>query len=191
MPLDPAVIAETLRLPAGVVAVNWSLITAALDEQGVRSDLVEIAAAATIGVEVPHFEPICEMGGLTYLSRYDYNTVLGNTEPGDGARFKGRGFVQLTGRSNYAAAGQALGLFLLDSPELALEPTTAARILAWFFRTHQVADAAEARDWRRVRQLVNGGQNGWDHFSALVEALCASTQTTPMTTTPMAGGGRG
>ena len=48
---------------------------------------------------MPRFEPISEMGGPEYLSRYDFNTELGNTEPGDGALFKGRGFIQLTGRA--------------------------------------------------------------------------------------------
>jgi predicted chitinase len=111
------------------------------------------------------------MGGADYLSRYDFNTNLGNTEPGDGLKFKGRGFVQLTGRANYDAAGKALGLFLADSPELALDPKTAARVLAWFFKTRHVADAANAQDWMKVRRRVNGGLNGWDRFHALVGAL--------------------
>jgi putative chitinase len=171
MPLDPATIASALRLPGRAVEANWPLIMAALDEFGIRSDLVEIAAAATVGTEVPHFEPISEMGGAAYLSRYDDRADLGNTEPGDGEMFKGRGYVQLTGRANYDAAGRALGLFLLDSPELVLEPHTAARVLAWFFLAHRVADAANAQDWQLVRRRVNGGLNGWPTFSALVKAL--------------------
>ena len=171
MPLEPATLAEKLGAPSQNVLDVWPLIVAALDEQGIRSDLVEVAAAATIGTEVPQFQPICEMGGPEYLSRYDGRADLGNTQPGDGERFKGRGFIQLTGRVNYDAAGQALGLFLVDSPELALEPVVAARVLAWFFKTRRVAIAAETQQWETVRRRVNGGLNGWDRFSALVEAL--------------------
>ena len=196
MSLTVATIASALSLPGRAVEANWPLIVAALEAQGIRSDLVEIAAAATVGTEVPGFEPISEIGGPEYLSRYDFNPGLGNTEPGDGVKFKGRGFVQLTGRSNYAAAGQALGLFLEDSPELALEPETAARVLAWFFKTrpdpiHSVATAADQQDWLRVRRRVNGGLNGWERFHSLVGALCASIQMTPTTKTPTAGAGPG
>jgi len=171
MPLDPATIAEKCGAPSQNVADNWPLIVAALTEQGILSDLVEVAAAATVGTEVPRFEPISEMGGPEYLSRYDFNTELGNTEPGDGALFKGRGFIQLTGRANYEAAGRALDIDLVGTPDAALDPATAARVLAWFFKTHHVADAADGEQWITVRRRVNGGLNGWDRFSSLVGAL--------------------
>jgi hypothetical protein len=169
-------IASALAVPLEQVEANWPAIQAALDEQGIRSDLVEIAAAATIGTEVPRFEPIEEMGGPDYLARYDGRADLGNDQPGDGALFRGRGYVQLTGRANYAAAGEALGLDLVGEPAQALEPPIAARVLAWFFashpsREHNVATAADAQRWDLVRERVNGGANGWERFSALVEAL--------------------
>ena len=171
MPLDPAMIAAKLGAPSQNVVDAWPLIMAGLDEQGIRTDLVEIAAAATVGTEVPDFLPICELGGPEYLSRYDYNTELGNTEPGDGVLFKGRGFVQLTGRANYIAAGNALGMDLVGNPDAALELAPAARVLAWFFKAHRVAEAADAEQWITVRRRVNGGLNGWDRFSALVQGL--------------------
>ena len=169
--LTAAVIAEKCGAPSQNVASNWPLITAALAELGIHSDLVEIAAAATVGTEVPHFEPIAEMGGPEYLSRYDGRADLGNDILGDGERYKGRGFVQLTGRGNYRAAGQALGLNLEADPDQAMEPATAARVLAWFFKTRHIDAAANTRDWQLVRRRVNGGLNGWPRFSALVEAL--------------------
>ena len=169
--LTPATIVAALRVPPEAVANNWPLIEEVLDEQGIRSDLVEIAAAATVGVEVPRFEPICELGGRARFARYDHHPGLGNTEPGDGYRFRGRGFIQLTGRANYEMASKALKLDLVGNPNAVLEPRIAAWILAWFFRTRHVADAANQQDWERVRRRVNGGLNGWDRFHALVEAL--------------------
>lgn len=80
--------------------------------------------------------PIKERGGSIYFNtRYGPHTrvgkVLGNTEKGDGARYAGRGFVQLTGRTNYKNAGKFLGLDLLRDPDLALVPANAAKILIW------------------------------------------------------------
>ena len=173
MPLDPAVIADALRLPAGAVAVNWPLITAALDEQGIRTDRVEIAAAATIAVETARtFQPIHELGGPAYFTRmYENRADLGNTQPGDGAKFHGRGFIQITGRANYHDFGVALALFLEDSPDLALEPVNAARILARFFARHGVAHCADFKDWRGARLRVNGGVNGLVQFLGDVAVL--------------------
>lgn len=75
--------------------------------------------------------PIKEMGGPAYLARYEGRADLGNNQVGDGVRFAGRGLVQLTGRRNYATAGEALGLDLIGNPDLALEPANAVRILVW------------------------------------------------------------
>ena len=96
---------------------------------------------------------------------------LGNTGPGDGARYHGRGFIQLTGRANYAKYGQLLGVPLEDDPDLALTASVAAGVLALYFKDHGLAAVARKGDWEGVRRGVNGGLNGWDRFSGLVQAL--------------------
>lgn len=88
---------------------------------------------------------------------------LGNTQPGDGPLYKGRGWIQLTGRANYAAAGKALGLELLNSPELASHHLAAARIAAWYWRTHGCNEPADRGDVEGCTKLINGGLNGLDH----------------------------
>jgi predicted chitinase len=87
---------------------------------------------------------------------------------GDGAKFKGRGFIQLTGRANYASIGDRLSVDLLANPELANEPRTAARILALFVadREARILDALHADNLPVARKAVNGGTHGLDRFTA-------------------------
>jgi putative chitinase len=91
---------------------------------------------------------------------YGGRRELGNTQPGDGARYIGRGYVHLTGRANYEAAGRALGLDLVNHPELAEEPAHAARIAVWFWSTHPVSGPARRGDVPGVTRIINGGLNG-------------------------------
>lgn len=171
MALDPATIAPALRVPAQAVASNWPLIVAALGEFGVLSDLVEVGAAATVAVETGGtFAPVHEI--LADPARQPELAA----RQAQYAPYTGRGFVQITWRANYAAAGSALGVDLVGNPELALDPAIAARVLAWFFSTHpspehNVATAANAQRWDLVRERVNGGLNGWEPFKAGVDAL--------------------
>jgi predicted chitinase len=86
---------------------------------------------------------------------------LGNTQPGDGPRFKGRGPIQLTGRDNYTRAGRALGVDLVGHPELVQnDPATAFRTAAWFWNDKHPNAAADSGNFTAVTQKVNGGVNG-------------------------------
>jgi predicted chitinase len=84
---------------------------------------------------------------------------LGNTEAGDGAKFKGRGFTQITGRSNYTAASKALGIDLVNNPELAADPTNAAAISTWYWK-NRVQPRGAGEDTTLARKAINGGLNG-------------------------------
>jgi predicted chitinase len=102
---------------------------------------------------------------------YEGRKDLGNTRPGDGVRYHGRGFIQLTGRANYRGYGKKLGVPLEQKPALALDPSVAARVLAAYMRDHGIGSLAARGDWQGVRRAVNGGLNGWDRFSACVQKL--------------------
>ncbi len=107
-----------------------------------------------------------ESGGFRYMEEiasgaaYEGRADLGNTQPGDGVRYKGRGYIQVTGRHNYGEAGRALGLDLINNPELAAQPENAARIAAWYWGSRSINDAADAGDFVRATRLINGGTNG-------------------------------
>ena len=174
--LDAAGIAAATGCPPENVRRFWPAIQAACLQNGLTDRASVIAIVATIATEVASFEPINEFGGDEYFRKhYEGRSDLGNTKPGDGARFHGRGFIQLTGRSNYRSYGQKLGLPLENQPELALEPEVAARLLASYFADRKIADAARSGDWQLVRRKVNGGLNGWDRFSSIVTRLEQAT----------------
>lgn len=137
-------------------------------------DMVRMALA-TIRAETEGFEPISEgRSGFNTrhapFDRYEPGTSagdrLGNTEPGDGARFKGRGFVQLTGRDNYRRIGAQVGADLLGHPELANDDRLAGRILAQFLANCQarLRAALAANDLATARRCVNGGTHGMARF---------------------------
>ena len=88
---------------------------------------------------------------------------LGNSNKGDGALFKGRGYIQLTGRSNYRAAGGNLGLELEKNPALAADSAVAARVAGWYWRTRKLnryTSADSAANFKAVTIGINGGTNG-------------------------------
>jgi peptidoglycan hydrolase-like protein with peptidoglycan-binding domain len=177
-PLSPAEIALACGAPRGNVEEHWPAISKALAERGLDDVPSTIAAVATIATEVSSFLPINEFGNTGYFTRmYEGRTDLGNTHPGDGARYHGRGFIQLTGRANYRAYGAKLGVPLEQHPELALRPDIAARVLAAYFEERGIASLAARGDWRGVRRAVNGGLNGWDRFSTVVTRLGAAVET--------------
>ena len=89
-----------------------------------------------------------------------YGGRMGNTEAGDGYKFRGRGAIQLTGKDNYAAAGKDLGLDLLQNPDLAKDPDNAGKIAAWYWKKNKLGDAAKAGDVTAVTKKINGGTNG-------------------------------
>ncbi|WP_257620151.1 glycoside hydrolase family 19 protein [Janthinobacterium sp. NKUCC08_JDC] len=85
---------------------------------------------------------------------------LGNSEAGDGGRYRGRGLIQVTGRTNYTACGNALGLDLLAKPELLEQTVNACRSAGWFWQTHGLNVLADAGDQEKVTRRINGGTNG-------------------------------
>lgn len=96
--------------------------------------------------------------GEAYEGRRD----LGNREPGDGKRFKGRGLIQLTGRSNYVQASREMGVDLIRSPELAAQFPHALRIAGWFWKTRGLNAIADRDDVIAITRKINGGLNGID-----------------------------
>jgi Chitinase class I len=181
-PLSPEIIAAILGPygPLDNVRKNWPLVEAALDRRSVYSPLAGVAAISTIGVETGRFNPVKEGGGPTYFANlYDNRQDLGNVNPGDGVKFRGRGFVQITGRANYAHFGAEIGQDLEENPDMALDPAVAADILALYFHERHVHVYADQQNWVMVRRRVNGGLAGWPRFSDMVTKLVTALNDPP------------
>lgn len=145
----------------------YDLVSYHLNRLGILTDLTLIGALGTVRTEVGRtFLPVIEnvLSGL----RYEWRKDLGNVKLGDGVKYRGRGYIQLTGRSNYAEYGVKLGLDLLANPDLALQPDIAANILAQYFKDRGVNIACNGQNWTLTRRLVNGGANGLDTFLNVV-----------------------
>ncbi len=92
---------------------------------------------------------------------------LGNTEPGDGWKYRGRGSLQLTGRAHFTRYGGWLDLPLVDQPDLAADPADSTLIALEFFSRNKVNDAVDRGDFREARRITNGGSIGLEHVAAL------------------------
>jgi putative chitinase len=93
---------------------------------------------------------------------YEGRTDLGNTEPGDGKKFKGRGLIQLTGRANYTAYGTFKGQDLLTSPEkVATDVELNADVAGWYWKQRDLNSWADKNDIKTITKKINGGYNGY------------------------------
>ncbi|GIV61139.1 MAG: lysozyme [Rhodothermaceae bacterium] len=92
--------------------------------------------------------------------RYEGRADLGNTRPGDGFRFRGRGLIQLTGRANYTAYSRDTGIDYVGDPDALAEPLAAADVAGWFWHRHRLNALADRNDVYALTRRINGGLNG-------------------------------
>ena len=158
--------------PQRNVKAYWPIVQQALLDRHLSSVQWQCMALATVRAETAGFAPIEERQSR-YNTRekpfdlYEGRRDLGNTEPGDGAAYKGRGFIQLTGRSNYETIDKALNCGIVTNPGRANDPVIAARIMAHYFRWHEgrIIRALHERNLRDARRAVNGGLHGIERFT--------------------------
>jgi putative chitinase len=128
------------------------------------------AFIAQVGHESGQLRYVREIWGPTaQQAGYEGRSDLGNTVKGDGSRYRGRGLIQVTGRSNYAACGEALGLDLINKPELLELPQNASMSAAWFWSTRGLNTLADQGEFVKITRRINGGVNGLADRQALYE----------------------
>lgn len=143
---------------SGRLAVFVDPLNDAMEEYEIDNVARETHFLAQIAHESGGFHYVRELAsGEAYEGRAD----LGNTQDGDGPRYRGRGLIQITGRANYRACGDALGVDLVSEPELLESPYLAARSAGWFWKAHGLNELADKDDARTITKRINGGLTGY------------------------------
>lgn len=107
-----------------------------------------------------------ESGGFRYMEEiasgqaYEGRADLGNTQPGDGKRFKGRGPIQLTGRANYRTYGRMVGFDFESHPEMVAYPSVGLLVATLYWTKNALNALADADDVDKITRRINGGTNG-------------------------------
>lgn len=176
--IDEAKLQAAVGAPVDGVAgrVTWSFLFAKMGAKVDRSGELGLAAAVHFpaygvtdnALRLAHFlaQLAHESGSFRYMEEiasgaaYEGRADLGNTEPGDGVRYKGRGPIQLTGRANSRRFGRRIGIDLERHPELAAIPSIGLHIALEYWNLHKLNVLADQDDLRRITRTINGGYNG-------------------------------
>lgn len=140
-------------------------LNAAMDEFEINTPARQAAFIAQIAHESGSLHYVREIASGSAYDVGDLAKRLGNTpeDDGDGERYRGRGLIQITGRSNYSDCSEALfgdPYHLLDHPEILELPDPACRSAAWFWKSRGLNELADDRNFFRITRRINGGING-------------------------------
>jgi putative chitinase len=175
MNLTPQIIAAGCGAALSRAALFAQFIQATCDHYQIVQPLDVAAFLAQTGHESEGLMWTAEIWGPTVAQRaYEppspKASKLGNTQPGDGFRFRGRGLIQVTGRRNYSLAAVGLDLDLLNHPELLEQPEHAAMSAGWFWASNKLSPIALAGNFVTLTRRINGGTNGLAHRQQLYGA---------------------
>ena len=166
----------SIRVPFNIlVGLHLSAFEALLLKMQQDNNIADKRWIAYMLATVKHecadtWNPIAEIGNLEYFDRYNSGTAigrqLGNTQPGDGFKYRGRGYVQITGRGQYKKLGDALGVNLVAKPQFALDKQIAYEIMsigmrAGMFTGKKLSDYinSDKCDFLNARRIINGTDN--------------------------------
>lgn len=160
--MSPEELASALGIPFNR-AKRWAdPLSAAMELYDIGTPVRQAAFLAQVGHESGRLVYVKELWGPTDAQkRYEGRKDLGNTQAGDGFRYRGRGLIQITGRANYSTAADALNEPLIDFPEILEQPDIAALSAAWFWNSHGLNALADAGDFEKITRRINGGLNGF------------------------------
>ncbi|WP_395609585.1 glycoside hydrolase family 19 protein [Pseudomonas sp. B22129] len=138
-----------------------SALNTAMNRYAIVGALRAAAFIAQVGHESGQLRWVREIWGPTSQQLgYEGRADLGNTLSGDGSKYRGRGLIQITGRANYKSCGEALGVDLINKPELLEQPQYATMSAAWFWSTRGLNTLADQKDFTKITRRINGGLNG-------------------------------
>ena len=136
-----------------------------LDKNGINTPLRLAHFMAQIEHESGGFKYLTELGSRAYFNKYDGRKDLGNTQAGDGYKFRGRGYIQITGRANYTEISKDLGIDFVSNPDLLSQEANAMLSAIWFWNKRKLNTFADRNDIITLTKRINGGSNGLEDRS--------------------------
>ncbi|MCA8237766.1 glycoside hydrolase family 19 protein [Burkholderia cenocepacia] len=175
MNLNPSIVAAGTGATLQCATLYAPFMQAACEQFHILDSRDVAAFLAQTGHESGHLVFTKEIWGPTVAQKQyeppaEKAKELGNTQPGDGVRFCGRGLIQLTGRRNYTLASVGLDLDLLNHPELLEQPEHAAMSAGWYWWNKKLSGLATAGMFTTLTERINGGLNGFTDRQALYRA---------------------
>ena len=166
--MTPNQLAQAVGIPIARAAKWADILTEAMKQFDIDTPARQAAFIAQIAHESARFAYTKELWGPTPAqTRYEGRKDLGNTQPGDGKRYMGRGLIQITGRANYEDVGKALGMNFIKYPEMLELPMFAAKSAAWWWKSHGLNEMADGNKFKLITRTINGRFNGLDDRLAL------------------------
>ena len=173
--MTPEILAACLGIPLARAQTWADPLSAAMALYAIDSPNRQAAFVAQVGHESGRLVYVRELWGPTSVQeRYEGRADLGNTQEGDGFKYRGRGLIQVTGRGNYSRCANALVLPLVEHPELLEQPDNASLSAAWFWNTRGLNELADANDFGTITHRINGGVNGMEDRLALWKMCCTA-----------------
>jgi len=170
MPITEQQLLQILPNAGRQAGVFVSALNTAMNRYGIVGNARAAAFIAQVGHESGQLRWVREIWGPTaQQAGYEGRADLGNTVKGDGSKYRGRGLIQVTGRANYKACGDALGLDLISNPELLEQPQHAAMSAAWFWSTRGLNTLADQGEFVKITRRINGGLTGQGDRQALYD----------------------
>ena len=173
MPITVQQLLRILPNASRVAGVFVPVLNTAMSRYQIIGTKRLAAFIAQIGHESGQLKYVKEIWGPTAAqAKYEGRKDLGNTVVGDGTKYRGRGLIQITGRANYMACGEGLGLDLINQPELLEKPQHACMSAAWFWAIKGLNTLADAGEITKISKRINGGSNGLQDRLALYKKAC-------------------
>ena len=176
----PAIPSVIRQIQAGLKTPLGKALASEAGIAGIKGE--ELAQfLAQCAHETSNFTSLKEFGGKLDFKKYDIRhnpalaKILGNTKPGDGLKYIGRGFIQLTGKDNYKRVEKALGIPIVANPNLVEKPDVAAKIAVWYWQNRVVPKVDDFSNTTAATKPINSNLNGLDDrhekFKAMSQLL--------------------
>jgi len=133
-----------------------------LNSYGINTHLRLAHFMAQIEHESGGFKYLTELGGKSYFDKYEGRKDLGNIQKGDGFKFRGRGYIQVTGRANYTLLSKDMRIDFVNNPDMLSQEANAMISAVWYWNKHKLNSLADLNDITKITKKINGGLNAFE-----------------------------